>query len=99
MASWCIYYADRSTFSSDDGSWDEAPTDGVICVASRVGERVQWSSGGDYYRLFDDGSVGETSDHNAWLRTAIRAGEIKFGLYVSNRLHAEIMARARAEWT
>lgn len=98
MRTWAIYYADRSSFGSDDGAWDDAPRDGVICVVRRDGERIEWHSGADYYRLFEDGSVGASSDHNAWMRTAIRAGEIKFGLYVSNGRHEEIMARARAEW-
>ena len=26
---WCIYYSDGSTFSSEDGSWAQAPADDV----------------------------------------------------------------------
>lgn len=32
IKSWRIYYADESTFSSEDGSWAEAPPFGVQCV-------------------------------------------------------------------
>lgn len=32
IKSWRIYYADGSTFSSNDGSWAEAPPFGVQCV-------------------------------------------------------------------
>ena len=29
---WVIFYADGSTFTSDDGTWAEAPVFGVYCV-------------------------------------------------------------------
>lgn len=29
---WTIFYADGSTFTSDQGTWAEAPPFGVICV-------------------------------------------------------------------
>lgn len=32
IRSWRIYYADGSTFSSEDGTWAEAPPFGVQCV-------------------------------------------------------------------
>lgn len=32
IKSWRIYYADESTFSSEDGAWSEAPPFGVQCV-------------------------------------------------------------------
>lgn len=32
IKSWCIYYADESTFSSKDGTWAQAPPFGVQCV-------------------------------------------------------------------
>ncbi|HJY98670.1 MAG TPA: hypothetical protein VJ227_03080 [Patescibacteria group bacterium] len=32
IKSWRIYYADGSTFSSEDGTWAEAPAFGVECV-------------------------------------------------------------------
>lgn len=33
---WRIYYADGSTFSSEDGGPEEAPTRGVIVIASEA---------------------------------------------------------------
>ena len=41
---WKIYYADGSTFSSDEGSHEEAPGDGFICV-------VGYTPAGDRYIL------------------------------------------------
>lgn len=32
VKSWRIYYADESTFSSEDGTWAEAPPFGLTCV-------------------------------------------------------------------
>jgi hypothetical protein len=32
IKSWRIYYADGSTFTSQDGSWADAPAFGVECV-------------------------------------------------------------------
>lgn len=32
IKSWRIYYADGSTFSSEEGTWAEAPAFGVQCV-------------------------------------------------------------------
>jgi len=32
IKSWRIHYADGSTFSSDDGTWAEAPAFGVACI-------------------------------------------------------------------
>lgn len=32
IKAWCIFYADESTFSSEDGTWAEAPPFGLTCV-------------------------------------------------------------------
>jgi hypothetical protein len=97
MRTWAIYYADGSVFGSDDGVWEDAPQDGVVCIVRSDGERREFISGGDFYRRFDDdGSIGSTADVNAWLRA--RCPWLKFGLYVSNRKHEAIMQRARDDW-
>lgn len=97
MVSWRIYYGDKSSFDSEDGLWDQAPLDGVVCVVTWRGEIKSYFSGADLYRMFDDGSVGASSDWNSWLRTAVRSGEVKFGLFVSNTRFEEIMKRARED--
>ncbi len=35
MIDWRIYYADATTYSSDDGTWMDATLDRVICVVVR----------------------------------------------------------------
>ena len=50
MAEWVIWYADESSFSSDDGSPWEAPRDNVICIAVALPEVGRHTvQGVDYY--------------------------------------------------
>lgn len=101
MLSWCIYFDDETTFSSLDGSWEEAPTDGVIFVVLRSGERTEFLSGADYYvRFEDDGSVAATGDIGPLLRRRppLSADAIKFGRYTSNQRMERISRRVREEW-
>lgn len=96
MREWAIYYDDGSTFDSDDGSFDQAPSDGVICVVRKEGDRAEFLSGADYYvRFAEDGSVIATGDVGPLLR---KLGFIKFGRYTSHRNQERIMSRARDEW-
>lgn len=55
---WCIYYSDGSTFSSDDGAWEDAPGWDVQVVLFRHPE-TKWAMrhGGDFFRLADDDTV------------------------------------------
>lgn len=55
---WRIYYGDGSTFSSDDGAWEDAPGWDVQVILFR--DRVttwQMRHQGDFFRLDDDGAV------------------------------------------
>lgn len=93
---WCIYYDDGSTFSDEDGPFDSAPSDGVICIVRRDGERIEFHSGADHYvRFEEDGSIAATSDLGPILR---KLGFIKFGRFTSNKNHERIMTRAREDW-
>lgn len=95
MTDWRIYYDTGSTYDSDDGPFESAPPDGIICIVRRDGERVEFISGADFYWRFDDGSIAATSDIGPLLRSL---GWIKFGRYTSNRNHERIMQRARDDW-
>lgn len=93
---WRIYYDDGSTFDSDDGAFHDAPSDGVICVVRRDGEKVEFLSGADFYVRFDeDGSIAATGDIGPLLR---KLGFVKFGRFTSNRNQERVMARAREDW-
>lgn len=94
---WCIYYDDGSTFDSNDGPFEAAPSDGVICIIRRDGDRTEFISGGDFYvRFEDDGSIISTGDIGPLLRKL--CPWMKHGRFTSHRNHERIMNRARDEW-
>lgn len=55
---WVIIYDDDSTFSSDDGAWEEAPHFGVQAIVYQNIE-TGWSleTGGHYYHRLPDGEI------------------------------------------
>jgi len=96
MVTWRIYYDNGSTFDSEDGAWEDAPLDGVICIVRKDGDRVEFHSGHDHYlRADDDGTIMPTHDLGPWLRS-LRV--VKFGRYTSHRIHEATMCRARDDW-
>lgn len=58
MIHWKIYYADGSTFSNLDGSWEDAPAWGILGIVIKSKE-TGWSivSGGDFYVMTEDGEI------------------------------------------
>lgn len=42
MLSWCIFYDNDETFSSDDGLPEEAPRQGIVCIVQD--SRILWNS-------------------------------------------------------
>ena len=81
MIPWRIHYDDGSTFSSQDGDWLEAPTDGVLFVTWWEGETQHIHSGSDFY-FSHDGLIAETGDLGPLLR---KLGLVKFGRWSSRR--------------
>jgi len=71
---WVIFYADGTTFTEgQDGTWEDAPLDGVVVIRGRDGGLVQ---GNDYY-YWDNGRL--TTTHNIEDMLATAAPEIKLG--------------------
>lgn len=49
---WKLYYADGSTFSSEDGSWSDAPHRGVVVLSTEdadVGREVDHGVRGEFF--------------------------------------------------
>ena len=91
---WKIYYDNGQTYSSDDGSWDDAPLDGVLFVVEVAkGGKVNVLSGNDFYLRIDD-TVMATGDMNALLR---RFPFIKYGRWVSHRRFEETSEQVRKD--
>jgi hypothetical protein len=87
---WRIYYDDGRTFGSDDGAWSDAPTDGVLFVIEKRGDRVLTHSGADwYFCLDDDGTIVSTGDPGPMLR---KLGG-KAGRWTSHKTYEEIGRR------
>jgi hypothetical protein len=94
---WRIYYDDGTFFGSDDGPWEQAPLDGVICVVHQSAH-TSFISGGDHYARFEDGTIA-TVDLEPFLRGPHLAPRVlKFGRMTSNRRHEAIMRRARDDF-
>lgn len=77
---WKIYYDDATTFSSEDGTWEQAPSDGVLFVVEWQGDRTLIMSGQDYYFLHD-GALGFTGDLGPLIR---KLGFVKYGRWTSH---------------
>jgi hypothetical protein len=66
IRSWRIYYADGSTFSSDDGTWAEAPPFGVQCIVYyHVPEGVTFQEVGDDVSIYEFVGLPEGTDEHA----------------------------------
>jgi len=97
MMRWLIFYDDGSRFSSDDGEWKDAPTDGVLFVLEQVGDRIVTHSGSDHYIQLEDGGIVCTED----LGPLLRKWGVKFGRWTSIKRYEEIgrlVAVEAAQW-
>ena len=84
---WCIYYDDGCTFSSDDGTAEEAPVDGVQVVVEWFDNgNVKIHEGSDYYWFTGDGwAYGNVSSLDRWLR--VMCPQVKFGRFTRNAVY------------
>jgi hypothetical protein len=97
---WRIYYREGRRFGSEDGAWIDAPPDGVLAIVEVIGERRTVRSGGDYYRLCEDGSVvcHETADAILHAIGHVDLSAIKFGWCVSPTEFSRVMTRIEADY-
>ena len=92
MPEWRIYYADGSTFDSNDGTWDDAPVDGVQAVVVRhetIGRVV--FTGREFYPAVN-GEPYATDTIAAFLRKYVPS--LKHGLCIPLEEYDAIMQRA-----
>jgi len=90
---WRIYYADGTVFDDKWGRWEDAPTDGVVCVVRKDEENGSVIMHGVDHYLYPPGHDEPimTDDLGPQLR-ALRW--IKFGLWVPRETYHEVMGRA-----
>ncbi len=95
---WCIYYRGARSYSSDDGPWSDAPSEGVLAVVEVVGERETVHMGADHYQLEDDGTI-VLRDTRTLLSAIglIEMSAVKFGWYASHTQMALVNERINAD--
>ena len=93
---WKVYYKDGATFSSNDGSWESAPQDGVVATVVRhelYGHVVL--QGLDYFHKAQGGGpldINLCDDLGPQLR--LRCPWLKFGVHVPREKFNDILKRA-----
>lgn len=88
---WKIWYDDGTKFSSNDGSPEQAPQDGIQAIVERKENgNVGVYEGHEYYWWTGDcWAHGGLNSLERWLR-AICPG-VKFGRFTENAIHKAIM--------
>lgn len=99
MNRWRIYYTGDRVFGSEDGSWADAPNEGVLLVAEDRAGVVTLHMGHDHYQLEDDGSIVMRDSRTILAHVGItQMSSIKFGLYTSSSQMERVIQRAQKEW-
>lgn len=90
---WKIYYADGSTFSSDDGHITDAPVEGVQAIGYQEGLTHKVVAGKDYYYFFQ--GRWHTLDLNKLVNFLKKEGLLKEGSLIEDDEFNEIYQKAR----
>lgn len=88
---WKLVYTDDSTFSNEDGPWEDAPHDGIQLLMTWHpfwGRRCYVEF--DHYVMSHDGEPYGVDDLGAWLRAG---GKVKYGLQMRVDLYKELVER------
>lgn len=95
---WRIYYDNGTTFSSDDGAWDDAPARGVQVVVYEHPD-VGWAMrhGGDFFRLDGDGGPVAMDRDGMLDFVADTLGIVKVGRMLSQADFDEVYQRAKVD--
>lgn len=92
---WIIYYDDETTFGSEDGTWSEAPTDGVQIIIDHIPETPLAHMGSDYYLLRDDVIMSFSErDLHQHLVLGIDRHAIKFGRWTTHDIWHRVHEKA-----
>jgi len=87
---WCVYYDNATTFSSEDGTANDAPADGIQGIIEwRTNGTVQIHEGGDYYLWTGDcWTTGGLNDLERWLKRIVP--ELKYGRFIANAVFQQM---------
>ncbi len=96
---WCIFYTDGTTFSSEDGTPEDAPLDGIQVIADKLDGQPQYLYDRDFYFWTGDSwTHGFQRDYECWVRSVAR--QVKYGVVTSeenyNRILREVLNGSRS---
>src|SRR5215204_1437335 len=99
MDSFRIYYANGTTYGSEDGTWNDAPLDGVLVIVVKDGERTEFHSGNDFYAMLgqDEGEDTVAPTHDLVTLAHEQCPWIKYGVWTTHKNFERIMKRAKQE--
>ncbi len=97
-----IWYADETTYSSDDGAPDDAPVDGVLAVNERrVDNRILTHQGHEYYYWNGENWVsGHIASLEKWLHLPpphlFYAPHLFYGVWTVDSMMKKVIAETVA---
>lgn len=96
MLDWKIHYADGTTFSDKDGTWEDAPQDNLVAVPVRDGlhGRVVLHGLDYFYRVLGGGPTEIAHCHGITAQLHLRCPWLKFGTQTNNENFRKILNRA-----
>lgn len=108
MSAWRIYYANESTFGTEDGKPEDAPCTGVIAVCYfNMDLKREIAASKDFY-IYDEQPIYEDIDYGHWYGCDVaglyqylfRPGKkiVKFGALVDDPTWRRLMERIIGEW-
>ena len=93
LLGWKIWYDNGSAFSSLDGTWEDAPSDGVQVVVEFYPEGEKYYHSRNYF-ILDNGKAYGTNDINPFLR---KQGTVKSGRWTSDDYFRDILNKAKED--
>ena len=93
---WVIFYDDYTTYSSDDGAWEDAPSRGVQAIVYEHPD-VGWAmcQGGDFFRLDKSDRPMALDRYGMMDYVADQLGIVKVGRMLSQAEFVEVYQEAK----
>ncbi len=94
---WKIWYDDGTTFSSDDGSPEDAPVDGILAILEKRSDNtIMNHQNNEYYYWTGENWVsGELASMLGWLRRDFT--DLKYGRWGNDSIMKQVVAES-VEW-
>jgi hypothetical protein len=92
VSDWALYYADGSTYTSDDGPWSDAPSWGVQAVVVSYRDHPGVILTGDFYFIPAGASVPYAGDVWGVVDTLIVDGRVTVDDRLSDHAPAELVS-------